>query len=293
MRLLVGTWDAAWGYTWLARGFGKTYSLRSLAGGSSLCVDGEEFPTPGEHSCHITLLDKQAVVSDYTSGTLSLFPLDCAGVPSDGPRLIHFEGCGPNPQRQTCSHIHSSWLSPDGNDLIVVDLGADRLYRFQVAGGVVITDTYEAFSLPADCGPRHCAFGKDVLYVATELSDEVLVLDWPSMEMKQRVVANPALPGGGGHVVLAKDYLYVSSRWKDDGIAIFHVSPGGLLEKVAYQRTGAHPRHFCLSPDSSVLAVACRDDDKIQFFSRSEQDGSLSLICEYTAVEKPVYVELI
>lgn len=293
MKLIVGTWDPAWGYTWVERGFGKLYALRSLADGSFLCVDGKEYPTPGKHSCHITLLPSQAVVSDYTSGTLSLYPLGIDGLPAGEPSLLHFEGHGPHPVRQTAPHIHSSWLSPDRKSLIVVDLGTDRIYRFRIADGRIEEDGIEVFHLPDGCGPRHCAFGDGVLYVATELSDEVLVLNWPDMQLKQRIVVNPAMPSGGGHVVLAGKYLYVSSRLENDGIGIFKVLLGGRLEKVGYQRTGAHPRHFCVSGDASLLAVACKDDDRIEFYSIDDSSGLLTPVSGSYAAEKPVYVELV
>ena len=293
MLLSIGNWAPEWGHTFLARGRGHQYALRSLAGGSSLVVDGAAYPTPGEHSCHITLLESQAVVADYTSGTLSLFPLDAAGIPCGEPRLLHYSGHGPHPERQKGPHIHSSWLSPEGDRIVVADLGTDALYRYAVSGGCLVPESEERFSMPEGCGPRHCAFGAGVLYVATELSDEVLVLSWPGMELRQRLLVNPLRPGGGGHLVLSPDgnYLYVSSRLQGDGIATFAVKPDGSLEKCAYTPTGRHPRHFCLSPDGSMLLVACRDDNMIQFFDRSASDGSLSGSGLCLEVEKPVYIE--
>lgn len=300
MKLVVGTWDAAWGHTWVSRGFGRLYALRSLAGGSELCVADEtdvsgwsSYPTPGEHSCHITLLPAQAVVSDYTSGTLSLFPLDDSGLPCGEPELIHFEGSGPHPARQSSPHIHSSWLSPDGGSIVVADLGSDRIYRFAVRRGKLDAGSGETFAMPPGCGPRHCAFGSGVLYVSTELSDEVLVLDWPSMEFKQRLVVNEALPGGGGHLALSPDgaFLYASSRLKNDGIAVFRVLGGGALERTAYVRTASHPRHFCLSPEGDLLLCACRDADAVQLFSRDAVTGTLALLPQQISIEKPVFVQ--
>ena len=312
MKLVVGTWDAAWGHTWVSRGFGRLYALRSLAGGSSLCIadDGTpsgdspvicrpgapgwmSYPTPGEHSCHITLLDRQAVVADYTSGTLSLYPLGADGLPIVEPEVLRFQGSGPHPTRQQGPHIHSSWPSPDGKSLVVADLGADRLYRFVIVDGHVSHEGIEVFNMPAGCGPRHCAFGKGKLYVSTELTDEVLVLDWPSMALRQRVLVNDARPGGGGHLVLSPDgrFLYASARLENDGIAVFRVLEDGLLERVSYCRTGLHPRHFCLAPDASAIIVACRDSNEVQIFLRDPADGSLSYTGQSYSIEKPVFVQ--
>ena len=293
MLLSIGNWAPQWGHTYLARGRGHQYALKSLAGGSALVVDGVDYPTPGEHSCHITLLERQAVVADYTSGTLSLFPLDQEGIPCGAPELLRFFGHGPHPERQKSPHIHSSWLSPEGDRIVVADLGSDALYRFAVTDGRLVPASRERFPMPPGCGPRHCAFGRGVLYVATELSDEVLVVAWPGMDLRQRLLVNPLRPGGGGHLVLSPDghFLYVSSRLQGDGVATFAVHPDGQLEKVAFTPTGRHPRHFCLSPDGALLMVACRDDNRIQFFDRSASDGTLSENGLCLEVEKPVYVE--
>ena len=301
MRILAGTWDPAWGHTWIAKGFGKLYVLRSLPKESSMLVWDEkslqllgEFPTPGEHSCHITLLKRQAVVSDYTSGTLSLFPLSKDGMPLGELELIRFQGSSLHPERQQSPHIHSSWLSPKGDSIVVADLGTDRVYRFGVSKGMLVKDDMESFNMPSGCGPRHCAFGKGVLYVTTELSDEVLVLSWPKMELKQRVLVNPERPGGGGHILLSPDgkYLYASSRLKADGIYIFSVSPDGLLTPTGSVPTGAHPRHFCLAEDGVRMLVACRDDNCIQLFKRSKKDGQLTPSKHKITLEKPVFVDL-
>ena len=207
--------------------------------------------------------------------------------------MVRFQGSGPHPTRQTGPHTHSSWLSPDGSSILVVDLGMDALSRFPVEGGRVVTARRETFAMPAGSGPRHCAFGDEVLYVATELSDEVLVLSWPEMDLLQRVPVNPERPGGGSHLVLGPDghELYVSSRLKRDGIYIFSVASDGRLAPAGFTPTGAHPRHFCLSPDGSLLAVACRDDDIVQLFNRAS-DGSLSPQGQAVEVSRPVYVEI-
>ena len=312
MAMIIGTYGPQWGHTALAEGFGKLYALRSLPGGSSLCVldipsdiSGivtlddltlkAEFKTPGEHSCYITLLEHQAVLSDYTSGTLSLFDLDAEGMPVGEPRAIRFEGSGPDTVRQTGPHIHSSWVSPDGKSIVVVDLGCDRIYRYSVVDGRINEDSQEIFALPSGCGPRHCAFSHDgtKLYVATELSDEVLVYSFHKMILLQRCLTNDSRPHGGGHIVLSPNgqYLYVSSRLENDGIAIFKVSSDGLIEKCGYMPTGSHPRHFAISPDGETLVCATRDSGTLEIFDIDHSTGCLRVKEQYKA-DKPVFVIL-
>ena len=181
LTILVGSNNDYWGHTFLAEGNGKVYALRSLEPTSSLCtfdskvLDGregiielaslqvpmKESVTEGKHSCHITLLPREAVVSDYTSGTLSLFPIDENG-DAGAPRVLSFEGSGVHPSRQEGPHIHSSALSPDGKTLVVVDLGADRVYRFAVENGRLVVPHVAYAKLPAGCGPRFSVFSDGV-----------------------------------------------------------------------------------------------------------------------------------
>ena len=308
MTIIAGQFTPQWGHTALAVGFGKLYALRSFPEGSSLCVfdmdvpmDGimtpedfvmlGEYHTPGKHSCHITLLDSQAVVCDYTSGTMSLFDLDVEGMPVGSPALIGFEGNGPDPARQASAHIHSSWVTPCGTAIIVADLGSDKIYRFPVKEGRIDTRAQESFGMPDGCGPRHCVFNADGsrLYIATELSDEVLVYSYPKMELMQRCLVNEACPRGGAHIDMSPDgkYLFTSSRLKEDGIAVFRINQDGLLEKHCYTPTGRHPRHFAISNDGNMLLCANRDEDTIEVFAIS--DGKPVKQEEYRT-EKPVFV---
>ena len=322
MSLLVGTCDAYWGHTYIAEGGGYVYALRSLADGSSLCVYdasrsekrelmtldmlGEplaEVATAGQHSCHITLLGREAAVADYTSGTLSLFPLSAEGLPST-PRMVYFEGSGPHPKRQQSPHVHSTTLSPDGSTLVVVDLGTDRLYLFSVAEGRVASlSDYRTVALPAGCGPRHCAFDSHgrYLYVVTELSDEVLVYDTADYSLVQRCNLGAGNPQGGSHILLSQDgrYLYASLRVSStagaatcgvkDGVAVFRVRDG-RLQPHGYLETEGHPRHFALTADGRYLIVACRDSNSLIGYPLS-LDGKLPATHEWRVeLPKPVWV---
>ena len=127
------------------------------------------------------------------------------------------------------------------------------------------------------------------LYIATELSDEVLVYSYPEMELMQRCLVNEACPRGGAHIDMSPDgkYLFTSSRLKEDGIVVFLINQDGLLEKHCYTPTGRHPRHFAISSDGNMLLCANRDEDTIEVFAIS--DGKPVKQEEYRT-EKPVFV---
>ena len=326
LTILVGSNNDYWGYTYLAEGNDKVYALRSLEPTSSLCtfdsgvlngregiielqalqVPMKESVTEGAHSCHITLLPREVVVADYTSGTLSLFPLDSKGNVEGKPRLLRFEGSGAHPERQKSPHIHSSALSPDGKVLAVVDLGTDRIYRFAVENGRVVAPQLSYVALPAGCGPRFSVFSNDgaYLYVVTELSDEVLVYRTSDYTLQSRYTLGGENPEGGSHIALSADgrYLYaslrVSSTAKEkqckisDGIAIYKCLPNGRLKPLHYQPTGGHPRHFALSKDGKALVVACRDSNTIEIYPLNKKSGVPTGEVEKISVSEPTYVGL-
>lgn len=312
---LLGLFTPEWGHTYLAEGFGKIYALRSLPEGSSLCLfDGQtghplgEYPTPGRHSSHITLLPRQAVVADYTSGSLSLFDLSPDGIPSAPPRLLTFSGHGPDPQRQQSPHVHSSFLAEGGQRLWVVDLGTDTLHRYRVADGQLDADSDEPVSLPPGCGPR---MGVEhplshLLYVVTELSDEVLVCQPSATEglhIVQRFCLHEEHPQGGAHIALSPDghRLYATVRVSStrgaasctsaDRIATFRINSDGTLAPPVFTPTGAHPRHFSLSPGGDLLCVACRDDNCLLFYALDPSSGIPTTLIRRLPAPAPVFAE--
>lgn len=325
MSILVGIASPYWGHTFIAEGNGKIYALRSLDNSSSLCVfdakilgDDEffcltddvaaktltEVTTPGRHSCHIVLLERQAVVADYSSGTLTLYELDEQGLPQPNPVVVRYEGKGPHPKRQLSPHIHSSTLSPDGKTLLVADLGCDRLIRYNVENGRLVLPEAEIIALPAGSGPRHCAFAPkgDYLYVVTELTDEVMTFSTSDYKLLDRCTLNAGNPEGGAHIVVSADgkYLYASSRVSNtsksssqpipDGIAIYKRLADGKLKQLHYQPTGAHPRHFAVSNDGSMLVVACRDSNTVETYTL--KGGVPVKRVDTKVVSQPVYVRL-
>ena len=325
MSILVGIASPYWGHTFIAEDNGKIYALRSLDDSSSLCVfdakiigDSDffcltddvaskaltEVTTPGKHSCHIVLLERQAVVADYTSGTLTLYELDEQGLPQPNPTVVTYQGKGPHPKRQLSPHIHSSTLSPDGKSLLVADLGCDRLIRYNVENGRLVMREAEIIALPAGSGPRHCAFAPqgDYLYVVTELTDEVMTFRTSDYKLLDRCTLNAGNPEGAAHIVVSADgkYLYASSRVSNtskasskpipDGVAIYKRLADGKLKQIHYQPTGAHPRHFAVSNDGTKLVVACRDSHTVEIYTL--KGGVPVGQVETKVVSQPVYVRL-
>lgn len=236
----------------------------------------------GADPCFIMRYEDRILTADYSGGSVTVFPL-CDGVLGDCIQRLEFQGEGPVEGRQKSSHIHQLKLIPDTDWILASDLGADRIRLLRFEDGILIHKG--DIVCPAGSGPRHLEFSLDgkTLYCISELSGNVLVYstggyETPEFTLIQQIQADEVNAGGSADIHLhpSGKYLYTSHRLDNDGIAIFKTLPDGRIEKIGYSRTGRHPRNFCISPDGSLLFVACRDDRIIQVF-HIEDDGHLTL----------------
>lgn len=249
------------------------YSFESADG---LVMTAEKRQT-GADPCFIMAYDGKVLTADYTGGSVSVFPLSDS-VLGDCSQILHFTGSGPVEGRQESSHIHQLKPVPGTDMILASDLGADviRILRFEDGVLVHVSD----IECPSGSGPRHMEFNEagDRLYCICELSGAVLVYDVPTFALLQRIQADEVNAGGSAdiHMHPTGKYLYTSHRLDNDGISVFVVGENGLLEKIAYTRTGRHPRNFMVTPDGSLLMVTCMHDNLIQVF-RIAEDGTLIL----------------
>ena len=249
------------------------YSFESADG---LVMTAEKRQT-GADPCFIMAYDGKVLTADYTGGSVSVFPLSDS-VLGDCSQILHFTGSGPVEGRQESSHIHQLKPVPGTDMILASDLGADviRILRFEDGVLVHVSD----IECQSGSGPRHMEFNEagDRLYCICELSGEVLVYDVPAFTLLQRVQADEVNAGGSAdiHMHPSGKYLYTSHRLDNDGISVFAVGEDGLLEKIAYTRTGRHPRNFMIAPDGNILMVTCMHDGLIQVF-RIAEDGTLTL----------------
>lgn len=273
------------------------YSFDDKTGTLSLL---NEQRTYGSTPCHLWIDSRRRMIvaSNYNGGSISVFPITADG--SLQPAKIYaFEGGTPGSARQATSHLHCTYASPDEKYLYANDLGADRIYKFELiasGNGLSLKEgTPSSFSLPAGEGPRHAVFhpnGKRA-YLISELSGRVAVLDYDNGNLTpiQFIEADSLHASGSADIHITPDgrFLYASNRLKGDGIAIFSIDPAdGKLTKVGYQLTGIHPRNFILSPNGKYLLCACCNSDVVQLFEIDPQTGLLKDTGKDIKVSKPV-----
>lgn len=253
--------------------------------------------TEGADPCYVDQNGQIALTANYSGGSMSVFNLK--GTKSTLTTKFSGATGGPDLSRQDTPHVHCACFTPDGKYVLATDFSADRILSFRLAGQKVIANGVAA-DVSADSGPRHIVFSRDgrFAYLMSELSGKVTVFRYAKgrLQTLQEIVSDSVGARGGADIHLSPDgrFLYSSNRLKAEGLTIFSVdSKIGLLTRIGYQPTGAHPRQFNISPNGRYLLCCCRDSDKIQVFRRDIQTGMLTDTYQDIPVSKAVCVQFV
>jgi 6-phosphogluconolactonase len=256
-------------------------------------------PTP----CHISVdaSGRIALAANYHLGLAAAIPLSADGTMGT-PRVIVHSGKGPHPTRQTTSHVHSTYFTPDGRFAIVCDLGLDRIYSYGIdRGAIALTPGTPPFVVSAPgAGPRHFAFGRDGKhgYAINELDSTIVAYDFqPSnagLTPRQSVSVLPA--GYKGAATAAEVQVHPNGRFVygsgrgPDTIAVFEVAAatGGLSQVETVPCGGKGPRSFAIAPSGDWLICAHQDSDSLCSFRVDPETGRLSRIAGLISVPMPV-----
>ena len=278
------------------------YSVNELDPGRvsafALTDDGLAFlntvPTDGAYPCHLAATADWLSVANYSTGSVATFRIDDGAIGERVDFAQHI-GDGPNPMRQKSAHAHQTYLVTD-HDMLVPDLGNDRLYRYRV-------DTTGAFvgepgmtQLAAGAGPRHVDHHPTlpIAYVINELGNTIDVLEWDPdnpMRILQTVSTLPddfAGTSTTSEIVVSSDgrFLYGSNRGHDS-IVSFAIDDAGRLSEPEYASTlGAHPRFFTLDTSGRWLLAANQSSDNVVVFALDE-GRPRDVVCE-TGAPRPV-----
>jgi len=256
-------------------------------------------PVLGADPCYVATNGNIALTANYSGGSMSVFKITEKGTkPELTTRFLGATG-GPDLSRQDMAHVHCACFTPDGKYAMATDFSADRILSYTLKNDAVIANGVAA-NVSADSGPRHLIFSKNgkFAYLMSELSGKVTVFSYREGRLKtlQEIVSDSVGARGGADIHLSPDgkFLYSSNRLKAEGIAVFSVDKQtGLLKKIGYQPTAAHPRQFNITPNGEFLLCCCRDSDKIQVFKRDQKTGLLTDIHKDINVSKAVCVQFV
>ncbi len=259
----------------------------------------------GVHPCHIILdkTEKWLFLANYSSGSLGLVPVKNNGELSEPVQSIQFVGNGPNAARQEKPHVHFTHITPDNKNLLVADLGTDKLYNYAFDSKAGKLSLFQELSLSPGSGPRHIEFHPSLpfVYVIQELTGSVtqFKISKGKLTFIQEVSALPNNFDGKNssadiHISPDGKFLYGSNRFYDT-IVTFEINKvnGKLSQKKQTSVKGKTPRNFAITNDGKYMFVANQDSDNIVVFSINKNNGELTPTGAELTLSMPVCIKFL
>ena len=261
----------------------------------------------GENPVHLAVdqTDRFLVVSNYSSGSLAVLPINTDGSLAPRSDLVELEGTpGPHPIRQTSSNPHHNPFDPGGRFLVVPDLGLDRLFVFQLntATGALVPADPPFVATRAGAGPRHVDFHptRPYAYVINELDSTVAAYRYNEDrgELSPLQVSSTLPSGFTGLNTCAEirvhpggAFLYGSNRGHNS-IVIFSVDQrSGLVTPAGWEFTqGERPRYFGLNPTGTLLYACNEGSDTVVTFRIDQETGELMSTGQVVETGSPVTI---
>lgn len=223
-------------------------------------------------------------VTGYFSSNALLARLSSDGHSLAESHMIALEGHGPDPERQTTSHPHDVLFR--GDELIVVDLGADRLHRVGLADGLA----REPILLPEGSGPRHATTGPgDTLVVSGELDSAVYLVSPHGTQVAPASSIDTGERNYPSTIVSSERHtsVWVANRGANT-IRRYDVG-GSALAALEETPSGAEwPEHLAVVDD--VMLVAHSRGNSLTVLP-IDSDGRLGSPLARAAVPQAVWVE--
>jgi 6-phosphogluconolactonase len=264
-------------------GEGRVYAW-SLADGVPVAELGCG-ETGGAEPAHLTVdpSGRFLITANYTGSSISVHRIGDDGSIGERTDLVSHDKHGDHP-RQSSAHPHM--IAAAGDGLLVIDLGADTIYRYHLTtdGRLQLRDAVDA---PAGSGPRHALAVGGRFYVTAEHSGQVLVYDTAGkLEVTLQASKSAAgnLPSG-----LESDgrYLFVANRGPNT-VSVFALD-SDMPRYVTEVPTGDWPRSLAL--ESDLLYVSNERSHEVQVM-RIDPATGIPALAATIAVPSPTVVLL-
>lgn len=269
--------------SWLVAGVGDTVLAVGESDGSAvtlLVLDdispdspdglaiGPTLDLSGSGACHGAVAGSFLVVAHYGSGSVSAVQLDATGAPVRETAHLQFTGSGADAERQEAPHAHQ--VVVDGDELLVCDLGTDRVHRLRLTPEGALETAAPALELPAGFGPRHLVRTGDLVVVLGELRGE-LWLGRIDAEHVHQLDLVPSTGHSGSQpsgLRIDADGLLWSAQRGPDTIAVHRIEDDRLVLVTEFASGGRWPRDLVLVDD--LLLVANQESAQVTVFDRAQ-----------------------
>jgi 6-phosphogluconolactonase len=259
--------------------------------------------TGGAHTCHVVLdkTEEWLVASNYTGGSLAVFPVLKDGSLGEKSQFIQYTGKGPDKDRQEKAHIHSAFFSKDFKNLLVQDLGTDKIFNYTFNAKTGHLTLAQEVLLSAGSGPRHVVFHDRLPYVFViqELQGKISSYKWANGKLVfvQEISSLPADFKGENfsadiHISFDGRFLYASNRYFDTIVRCeIDQNTGKLTQLEQTSVKGKLPRNFAITPDGKYMLVANQGSNAIVAFRL--ENGKMVDINLEKEVSMPVCIKFL
>lgn len=237
--------------------------------------------SPGTIPCHLDLHPNGQWIAGacYGSGEVYLRALaDDGTLLKDSGSTVQHLGRSVNPQRQTTAHPHASRFSPDGNWLIVPDLGMDQVvsYPFDPDTGA-LGQQPRRWIAPPGSGPRLPLFSRDGrhLVLVKEMASEVSSFEWNDGILQEVCSISALLDGFSGPNTTAglrwdaTGTSFAVSNRGSNSLSLYHFdnSDGRVTPWCSIPSGGEKPRDFEFSPCGRWLITSNQNGDSLVVYA--------------------------
>ena len=232
----------------------------------------------GAHPCHIQLNNENAVISNYTGGTISIHKIEKNGAIKPANQIINHN----TPNKK--SHAHSTKFL--NNELFVADLGRDFLAHYVKSGNEYLLN--ENYLMGEKSGPRHFEISKNgyFIYVINELNSTITVLKKGTdkyIKIQNISTLNEGFEGESFcadiHLSSNENYLYGSNRGENSIVVFKRDALNGTIQKMqTISVNGDWPRNFTIAPNGKFLLVANQKSKNISVYKVDLNTGNLTFL---------------
>ncbi|KXN82437.1 6-phosphogluconolactonase [Leucoagaricus sp. SymC.cos] len=297
-------------FTGLEQSDGTVVAMRFDGVGKGVVVGKTE--SGGRDPCSLLATKDELLIANYSSGTLGFVSLEKSAPfisTSSQTTKLQLAGYGPNKARQEGSHPHQLVILDETNELLVPDLGADRLCRFKKASnGTWTLSGHIQYELGG--GPRHVAYHNGELFTLLELSSKVARHTFPPPPaLPKFITSTPTMSSPlpqpndmlAAEILIPKPnssfptpYIYISNRNdpspEGDIVSIFDfTSDPNKLQLIAEVRTRLkHVRGiFFGGEDDKYLVAGGVNGGGVKVFERVDDGKGLKEVAKNESIIAP------
>ncbi|MDO4549013.1 MAG: beta-propeller fold lactonase family protein, partial [Clostridia bacterium] len=192
-------------------------------------------------------------------------------------------------ERQAEAYAHGSHVMPDGNHLCLCNMGADKLYIYEIdrENGKLIYLPELTITVEGGEGPRHIVFSEDgqYAYMNSEMGNSVYVYaigeDSSLTQLQKISTLNPEQEntekGWSSIIMLSQNqqYLYVANRGQNN-IVGYRVGEDGLISVMGYYDCyGVSPRGIDFGYNDGAVFASCNSSGTLTVIEYDAQTGEL------------------